>query len=93
MYSIKNNEIEILMMDKEHFSTLELLKNGEKEFYFHGHNRIYQYILTFVIIILSSKIFFFYLSKKNIFIYYFYSINLLILAIFSYVILKFNEIN
>ena len=124
VYSIKNNEIEILMMDKEHFNTLELLKNREKEFYFHGHNRIYQYILTFVIIILSFKIFFFYLSKKNIFIYYFYlfmsllilqvinsylifllnnklnfflyyyySINLLILAIFSYVILKFNEIN
>ena len=124
VYSIKNNEIEILMMDKEHFNTLELLKNTEKEFYFHGHNRIYQYILTFVIIILSFKIFFFYLSKKNIFIYYFYifmsllilqvinsylifllnnkldfflyyyySINLLSLAIFSYIILKFNEIN
>ena len=124
VYSIENNEIEILMMDKEHFNTLELLKNEEKEFYFHGHNRIYQYILTFIIIILSLRIFFFYFSKKNIFIYYFflfmsllilqlinsylifllnnkinfliyyyYSINLLMLAIFSYFVLKLNEIS
>ena len=71
VYSIENNEIEILMMDKEHFNTLELFKNKEKEFYFHGHNRIYQYILTFMIIILSLK-YSFYFSKKNNFIYYFY---------------------
>ena len=31
------------MLDKEHFNTLELLKNEDKEFYYHGHNRIYQY--------------------------------------------------
>ena len=48
IYSIENKEIEILMMDKEHFNTLELLKNDDKEFYYHGHNRIYQYFLTFV---------------------------------------------
>ena len=57
IYSIENEEMELLMMDKEHFNTLELLINEEKEFYFHGHNRIYQYILTFMIIILSLKIF------------------------------------
>ena len=70
IYSIENKEIEILMMDKEHFNTLQLLNNEDEEFYFHGHNRIYQYIVTFVIVILSFKIFFFYLSKKNIFKYY-----------------------
>ena len=52
------------MMDKEHFNTLELLKNDDKEFYYHGHNRIYQYILTFVIIIISFKIFLIMLQKK-----------------------------
>ena len=41
----------MLMMDKEHFNTLELLKNDDKEFYYHGHNRIYQYFLTLIIII------------------------------------------
>ena len=93
VYSIENNEIEILMMDKEHFNTLELLKNEEKEFYFHGHNRIYQYILTFMIIILSLKIFFFYFSKKNNFIYYFYLfMSLLILQVInSYLIFLLNN--
>ena len=93
VYSIENNEIEILMMDKEHFNTLELLKNEEKEFYFHGHNRIYQYILTFIIIILSLKIFFFYFSKKNNFIYYFYLfMSLLILQVInSYLIFLLNN--
>ena len=124
IYSIENEDIEILMMDKEHFNTLQLLKNEDREFYYHGHNRIYQYILTFVILILSFKIFFFYLSKKNIFIYYlimftcllilqlinsyliyllnnnnnlnlyyYYIINLLILSIFSYFTVKYNENN
>ena len=59
------------MMDKEHFNTLELLKNDDKEFYYHGHNRIYQYILTLVIIIISHlKFFLLYLKKKNVFKYY-----------------------
>ena len=43
IYSIENNEIEVLMYDKEHFNTYELLNKNDKEFYFHGHNRIYQY--------------------------------------------------
>ena len=63
IYSIHNEEIEILMMDKEHYNTFGLLKNSEKEFYYHAHNRIYQYILTFFILLLTSKLFF-YKSKK-----------------------------
>ena len=39
---IENNEIELLF-DKEHFNTLELLNHDDKEFYFQGHNRIFQY--------------------------------------------------
>ena len=124
VYSIDNKEIEVLMMDKEHFNTLQLLQNGEKEFYFHGHNRIYHYILTIIILILSFKIFFIYFSKKNIFkyyfflfiillilqvinsylifllnniinfsLYYYYSINISMLSVFSYILFKLNENN
>ena len=122
-YSIENNEIEELLFDKEHFNTLELLNHDDKEFYFQGHNRIFQYFLTLSIIIISFKVFFLFSSKKNIFKYYFiifisiliiqvansfmifllnnhnfnlfyyYVINTIILSIFSYIILNFNENN
>ena len=123
IYSIENNEIELLMYDKEHFNTFELLNNDDKEFYYQGHNRIYQYILIFNILLISSKIFFINATKKNIFKYYslifitilllqvlnsymifllnnnnlslyiYYTINVLILSLFSYLILRFNENN
>ena len=48
-YSIENQDIEDLLMDKEHYNTLELIKHENKEFINHGHNRIYQYILTIII--------------------------------------------
>ncbi len=70
IYSIENKEIELLMFDKEHFNTFELLNEEDKEFYNHGHNRIYQYFLLFVILIISFKVFFIYLSKKDNFKYY-----------------------
>ena len=56
IYSIENDEMEMLMMDKEHFNTLELLKFEDKELYFHGHNRIYQCLLTLLILLISFKI-------------------------------------
>ena len=65
IYSIENKEVEILMMDREHYNTFELLKNDDKEFYYHGHNRIYHYILTLGLIICSFKIFFNFVSKKS----------------------------
>ena len=70
IYSIENEEMEILMMDKEHFNTLELLNIEDKELYYHGHNRIYQCILTLLVILISYKIFFFYIPKKSILKYY-----------------------
>ena len=70
IYSIENKEIELLMFDKEHFNTFELLNEEDKEFYNHGHNRIYQYFLLFVILVISFKVFFIYLSKKDNFKYY-----------------------
>ncbi len=93
VYSIENEEIELLMMDKEHFNTLDLLKHNDKEFYNQGHNRIYQYFLTLVILILSFKIFFLYVSKKNIIKYYallFFCI-LIIQVINSYLIFLLNN--
>ena len=64
-YSIENKDIEELLMDKEHYNTLELINHENKEFINHGHNRIYQYILTIIIIYLSFKIIFLYEPKIN----------------------------
>ena len=64
-YSIENQDIEDLLMDKEHYNTLELINHKNKEFINHGHNRIYQYVLTLIIIYLSFKIIFLYEPKKN----------------------------
>ena len=93
IYSIENKETEILMMDKEHFNTLQLLKNENKEFFYHGHNRIFQYFLTLGLVILSFKIFFIYVSKKNVFKYYsfIFFIVLIIQVINSYLIFQLNN--
>ena len=93
IYSIGNEEIEMLMLDKEHYNTFELLKSQNQELNYHGHNRIYQYLLTFLIIIMSYKIFFFYMSKKSFFKYYlilFLSL-LVIQVINSYLIFLLNN--
>ena len=124
IYSIENKEIEELTFDKEHFNTLELLDKDDSEFYYHGHNRIYQYFLILIITLISFKVFLIYSAKKNVFgyylflflgvlllqltnsylifllkntdtfnLYYYYLINLIILSIFCYLILNFNENN
>ncbi len=64
-YSIENNDVEDLLMDKEHYNTLELINHNDNEFFNQGHNRIYQYILTILIIFISFKIIFLYEPKKN----------------------------
>jgi len=95
IYSIEDNQIELLMYDKEHFNTFELLSNDDKEFYYQGHNRIYQYILIFIILLISSKIFFINATKKNIFKYYsfiFFCV-LLLQVINSYMIFLLNNDN
>ncbi len=95
IYSIENNEIEILMFDKEHFNTLQLLYSDDKEFYYHGHNRIYQYFLVLVILIISLKVFFIFASKKNIFKYYLiiFICILLLQLINSYMVFLLNNEN
>ena len=93
IYSIENDEIDILMFDKEHFNTLELLKHEDKEFYLHGHNRLYQYILTLFIVIISFKVIFLHIPKKNNFIFYlFIFLSLLMLQVLnSYLIFLLNN--
>ena len=97
IYSIENNEIELLMMDKEHFNTFQLLgkNNIDNEFYYHGHNRIYQYFLTIVIALISFKIILLFYSKKNIFKYYgfLFLVLLFIQVINSYLIFLLNNYN
>ena len=93
VYSIENNEIEMLMMDKEHFNTLQLLEKEDIDFYHHAHNRIYQYFLVLVIALASFKIILLYFSKKNIFKYYafLFLIVLFIQVINSYLIFLLNN--
>ena len=97
IYSIENNEIEILMKDKEHFNTLQLLekKDIDDELYYYGHSRIYQYFLTLIIVITSFKIILLFFSKKNIFKYYgfLFLILLIIQVINSYLIFLLNNNN
>mgnify|MGYP001242350302 CR=1 FL=1 len=64
-YSIENKTIEKLYMDKEHYNTFDLIFHQDKDFINHGHNRIYQYILTIFVILSSLKIIFLYEPKKN----------------------------
>ena len=95
IYSIENNEIEILMYDKEHFNTYELLNKNDKEFYFQGHNRIYQYFFILIIILISFRVFFLNIIKKNVFKYYtFIFISVLLLQVLnSYMIYLLNNNN
>lgn len=53
IYNIHNENIEVVLEDKEHLNTFQLLNHNQKDFNIHGHNRIYQYILIVFILIIS----------------------------------------
>ena len=93
IYSIENKEIEILMMDKQHFNTYELLHHSDSEFYNQGHNRIFQYFLMIFVFFISFKIFYLYQSKKNIIKYYalIFVIVLTVQVVNSYLIFLLNN--
>lgn len=55
-YNIEKDDLEEILFDKEHYNTFELLKHEEKDYVYHGHNRIYQYILLILILLSSIKI-------------------------------------
>ena len=69
-YTLENKKYEELLMDKDHFNTLELISHHEKEFRNHGHNKIFQYFFLMLAGLVSLKIIFFYINKKNNFSYF-----------------------
>ena len=64
-YILESKKYEELLMDKDHYNTLELISHPEKEFRNHGHNKIFQYFLLIIIGSISFKIIFFYVNKVN----------------------------
>ena len=64
-YILESKKYEELLMDKDHYNTFELISNSEKEFRNHGHNRIFQYFFLLVVSLISLKIIFYYINKRN----------------------------
>ncbi len=64
-YILESKKYEELLMDKDHYNTFELVSNSEEEFRNHGHNRIFQYFFLLVVSLISLKIIFFYINKRN----------------------------
>lgn len=58
VYNFVNQDIEEVLEDKEHFNTFELLKHIKSDFLNQGHNRIINYMILFLTLILSTKIIF-----------------------------------
>ena len=65
IYTLADKEFEILLKDKEHYNTLELINHENSEFNFHGHNNIFQYIFLFLVCLVTLKIIFYYNYKKT----------------------------
>jgi len=87
-YILEDKKYEELLMDKDHYSTLELIYHSEKEFRNHGHNKIFQYFFLFLVSLISFKIIFFYINKKNNLLYFslIFLLILLVQVINSYLI-------
>ena len=80
-YSIRNEKVEKLFYDKDHFNTIELINSDEKTFNSYGHNQIYQYFLLAVILIVSQRIIFFKSLNKSLFKNFFYLIFIILVLI------------
>ena len=94
-YNIAKTNIERLLLDKEHFNTLELLENNQKDYRSEGHKRIVQYLIFLVLIFLSNKIIYKNINKKlrdfkNIFLFIFL---ILIYLLNSFLIYELNSEN
>ena len=64
-YILESKKYEKLLMDKDHYNTLELISHSEKEFRNHGHNKVFQYFFLIIVSLISLKIIFYYVNKKN----------------------------
>ena len=64
-YTLETKKYEELLMDKDHYNTLELISHSEKEFRNHGHSKIFQYFFLLFVGLTSLKIIFLYANKRN----------------------------
>ena len=64
-YILESKKYEKLLLDKDHYNTFELISHSENEFRNHGHNKIFQYFFLIFVGLISLKIIFFYVNKKN----------------------------
>ena len=93
VYSIENEDIEKLLLDKEHFNTIDLINHNDLDHKIHGHNRIFQYFLFICMILISLKIVIHLSERKKIFkLFSFIFLQLLIIHIInSYLIYLANN--
>ena len=94
-YILESKKYEKLLMDKDHYNTLELISHSEKEFRNHGHNRVFQYFFLIVVSLVSLKIIFYYVNKKNNIVNFtiIFLLILLIQILNSYLIYLLNNFN
>ena len=65
IYVLENKNYEELLMDKDHYNTLELISHKERDFQNHGHNKIIQYLFLFFVSTISLKVIFYSKNKKG----------------------------
>ena len=94
-YTIENKKYEILLMDKEHYNTLELIKHQSNDFKYEGHNNIFHYFFLFFVIYISLNITF--LSNRKLKNYFRFTLVFVIVLIIqilnSYLIYLLNYNN
>ena len=64
-YTLESKKYEELLMDKDHYNTLELILHPQKDFRNHGYNKILNYFILLLVSLISLKIIFLYRNKKN----------------------------
>ena len=96
IYVVKNKKAEILLFDKEHFNTLGLIKNKNKEFKNYGYSRIIQIAFVIFATYISFKIILFKKPNyKSNYFYYFstFIIFLILLTINNYLLYLLNNLD
>ena len=64
-FNINKKKKDELLLDKDHFNTLELLNSLKKDFIHQGHNKIFQYELAILVLLIAYHILFNQISKAN----------------------------
>ena len=94
-YILESKKYEKLLLDKDHYNTLELVSHPEDEFKNHGHNKIFHYFFLILVGLISLKIIFFYEAKKNNYLKFsfIFVLILMIQILNSYLIYLLNNFN